>query len=157
MGKASQRQIVAEVTPSQVAGATHNRGPAFAGYFAQVSGGEITAAVEKVYDGGQVFPEVLCAPPEIGDITITRHYDPDRDGPSIKMVRRMVGSVYYNLNVYDMDCDLKVYGTERVYPNALLVGLTEPEGDASSGAPAMYSLTFSISSVSGQTTAGAVR
>ena len=155
--KISQRQIVAEIAPSQVAGASHNRGPAFSAYFAQISGGEITAAVEKVYDGGSIFPEVLCAPPEIGDITLTRHYDADRDGPSIKMIRAMVGSVYYNLNIYDMDCNLKVYGTERVYPNALLVGLTEPEGDSSSGAPAMFSLTFSISSVSGQTTAGRVR
>lgn len=154
--KISQRQIVAEIQPSQVAGAVHNRGPAFNGYFAQVSGGEITAAVEKVYDGGANFPEVLCAPPEIGDVTVTRHYDADRDGPSIKMIRAMVGSVYYNLNIYDLSCELKVYGTERVYPNALLVGLTEPEGDASSGSSSMFSLTFSISSVSGQTTAGRI-
>jgi hypothetical protein len=65
----------------------------------------------------------------------------------------MVGRAYYNLNVFDLDCDLVVYGTERVYPQALLVGLSEPEGDASSGAPTVFSLTFSISKVSGQTTA----
>lgn len=155
--KVAQRQIVAEIQPSQVVGATHNQGPVFPQYFAQVSGGEISASVEKVYDGGATFPEVLCAPPEIGDITVTRHYDPDRDGPSIKSIRRMVGSVYYNLNIYDLDCDLRVYGTERVYPNALLVNLTEPEGDSSSGAPAMFSLTFSIASVSGQTGTGTVQ
>lgn len=156
MGKTAQRQIVAEIQPSPVVGA-HNRGPAFNDYFAQVSGGEITAAVEKVYDGGKATPETLCAPMEIGDITITRHYDPDRDGAALKVLRNMVGSVYYNINVYDLDCGMRVYGTERVYPNALLTGLQEVEGDSASGAPAVFGLTFSISSVSGQTVAGRIR
>jgi hypothetical protein len=156
MGKAAQRQIVAEIQTAAVTG-QHSRGPAFNGYFAQVSGGEITASVEKVYDGGAKFPETLCAPAEIGDITVTRFYDPDRDGAALKVVRSLVGSTYYNLNIFDLDCDLKVYGTERVYPNALLVGLTEPEGDSSSGAPSTFSLTFSISQVSGQTLAGRIR
>jgi hypothetical protein len=150
MAKVAQRQVVAEITPiSNIPG--HSRGPGFEGYFAQVSGGEITASVEKIYDGGAVFPETLCAPLEIGDITVTRHYDFDRDGPSIKSLRRLVGQSYYRIFVYDLNCDMVVYGTERVYPNALLVGLTEPEGDSSSGAPATFSLTFSISQVSGQT------
>ena len=156
MGKVAQRQIVAEIQPSPLNG-QHSRGPSFNGYFAQVSGGEITASVEKVYDGGERFPETLCAPSEIGDVTITRFYDPDRDGAALKLVRQMVGSVYYNLNIFDLDCDLRVYGTERVHPNALLVGLTEVEGDSSSGAPGTFSLTFSISHVSGQTVAGRIR
>jgi hypothetical protein len=150
MAKVAQRQVVAEINP--VAGLPgHARGPAFEGYFAQVSGGEVTASVEKVYDGGALFPETLCAPPEVGDVTVTRHYDVDRDGPSLKAIRRLVGQSYYNVNVYDLNCDLKVYGTERVYPRALLVGVSEPEGDSSSGAPATFSLTFSISQVSGLT------
>ena len=151
--KIAQRQVVAEIAPVAKPGAPA-MGPKFIGYFAQVSGGEITASVEKVYDGGAKFPETLCAPAEIGDLTMTRHYDPSRDGEALKLVRQMVGSVYYNLNIFDLNCDLKVFGTERVYPLALLVGVTEPEGDASSGAPATFSLTFSVSEVSGRTAAG---
>ena len=151
--KIAQRQVVADIETTSKTGAA-GTGPKFNGYFAQVSGGEITASVEKVYDGGAKFPETLCAPAEIGDITMTRHYDPNRDGEALKLVRQMVGSVYYNLNIFDLNCDLKVFGTERVYPLALLVGVTEPEGDASSGAPATFSLTFSVSEVSGRTTAG---
>lgn len=147
--KISQRQVVAEITPATIPNCP--LGPEFAAYFAQVSGGEITASVEKVYDGGQQFPEVLTAPAEIGDITLTRHYDPDRDGAALKVLRQMVGRVHYNVEVFDLDCDLRVFGTERVYSNALLVGLSEPEGDASSGAPTTFSMTFSISQVSGQT------
>ncbi len=146
MGKAAQRQIVAEIEASTMAG-KHAKGPRFKSYWAQVSGGEITAPVEKAYDGGAKFPETLCAPAEIGDVTLTRHYDPDSDSAPLQKVRGLVGQTYYHLTVYDLDCGLKVYGTERVYPNALLVGLSEPEGDSASGAPATYSLTFSISQV----------
>ena len=85
MAKTAQRQVVAEIKPVSVGS---RRGPRFNGKFAQVSGGEITAAVEKVYDGGALFPDVLCAPPEVGDITVTRHFDPDRDGAALKKLRR---------------------------------------------------------------------
>jgi hypothetical protein len=147
--KIAQRQVVAEIQAERVG---NTNPPPFLGYFAQVSGGEITASVEKVYDGGAAFPEVLCAPPEIGDITLTRHYDRARgDHQSLQLVRPLVGRAYYNVTVKDLDCDLAVLGSERIYAKALLVGVSEPEGDSSSGAPATFSLTFSISQVSDKT------
>lgn len=157
--KLAQRQLVAEISPVSVSTAgvslsgptslRNSKGPKFNGLFAQVTGGEITAPVEKVYDGGSVFPDVLCAPSEIGDVTVTRHLDRDRnDHISLKNVRQMVGRARYDIYVYMLNCDLKESGTERVYPGALLVGLTEPEGDSASGAPLTFSLTFSIGSVS---------
>ena len=138
--KLAQRQIIAEITP--IAGAV--TGPSLSGYFAQVSGGEITAAVEKIYVGGVPFPEVLCAPSEVGDITLTKHYDADMR-VIMRDVRTVVGRAYYEIKIYDTDCDLKNAQSERVYSNALLVGLSEPEGDASSGAPATIALTFAVS------------
>jgi hypothetical protein len=150
--KIAQRQVVGFVEPETVGGiAPPSFGVQREGYFAQVSGGEITASVEKVYDGGSIFPETLCAPPEIGDITLTRHYDKDRDGRALQLLRPLVGRAYYDVTVQELDCDLVVYGTQRSYAMALLVGLSEPEGDSSSGAPTTFSLTFSISSVSGVT------
>jgi len=146
MAKATQRQIVGEISPVlDIPG--HSPGPPFPKYFATVSGGEISAAVEKVYDGNSTFPEVLCAPSEIGDITVSKFYDPDEDASRLNQLRQLVGMTYYDVKVYTLNCDLKEPGSERVYAKALLVGLTEPDGDASSGAPASYSLTFSISTV----------
>jgi hypothetical protein len=148
MSKQSQRQVVAEIVPvSNATGAI--TGPLFKGYWAQVSGGEITSSVEKVYDGGETFPETIPAPAEVGDITVTRHYDPDRDGSNLKRLRQMVGRTFYDVTVYDLNADLKQYGTERIYPRCLLIGVSEPEGDSSSGAPATFALTFSVSQVSG--------
>ena len=138
--KLAQRQIIAEITP--IAGDV--TGPNLSGYFAQVSGGEITAAVEKIYIGGEKFPEVLCAPSEVGDVTLTKHYDQDLR-PIVQGLRTIVGRAYYEIKVYDTDCDLANQQSERVYSKALLVGLSEPEGDASSGAPATIALTFAVS------------
>lgn len=139
--KLAQRQIFAEITP--VAGEAVS-GPALTGFFAQISGGEITAAVEKIYVGGEKFPEVLCAPSEVGDITLTRHYSSD-ERTILKNLRLVVGRAYYEVKVYDTDCDLKNNQSERIYSKALLVGLTEPDGDSSSGAPATFALTFAVS------------
>jgi hypothetical protein len=72
--KLAQRQIFAEITPVSGQAVV---GPTLTGFFAQISGGEITAAVEKIYVGGEKFPEVLCAPSEVGDVTLTRHYSSD--------------------------------------------------------------------------------
>jgi hypothetical protein len=148
--KLAQRQIVASINPSPNGNTETPPSPGSDGgnvYFAQVSGGEVTASVEKIYLGGKLFPEVLCAPSEIGDITVTRHYDRMVDSNFLRRIRQMVGRAYYDIQINEFNCDIKVPEATRTYPMCLLVGLTEPEGDASSGAPATYSLTFSVSTV----------
>lgn len=138
MAKLSQRQILAKIAPVDTL--VH---PALTGYFAQVSGGEITAAVEKIYVGGQKFPELLCAPSEVGDITLTKHYD-DLDRGNLNKIRQYVGSAFYNVTIYYLNCDISSGKPDRAYANCLLVGITEPDGDSSSGAPATFALTFSV-------------
>lgn len=156
MAKVSQRQILADISP------VDGNHPKWIGFkFAQVSGGEITASVEKIYEGGARFPTVLCAPFEIGDITLTAHYDDELAGDisnnasgiarKIRDLRQLVGKAYYNVNIKTYNCDIAELGNDRVYTGALLVGITEPDGDSSSGAPATFSLTFSISTVTSGT------
>lgn len=169
MAKVSQRQVLATISPSATsAGATQVNGtttvapPEFklgndTFYFAQVSGGEITASVEKIYEGGKSRPTVLCAPSEIGDITLTAHYDDAESNgalaPTIRTLRQYVGTAFYDITVQTFNCGLTNKANDRVYKNALLVGLTEPDGDSSSGAPSTFALTFSISDVSVPTAA----
>jgi hypothetical protein len=140
---ATQRQIVAKIKPT-----TAGQGAEFPDYFTQVSGGEITASVEKVYHGADLFPETLCAPPEIGDVTVTGYVSQDASFiKKLQTLRQLVGRLRYDINIHIMDCDLAVPGSDRQYTGALLVGLTEPDGDATSGTPATFALTFSISTV----------
>ena len=151
MAKVSQRQIVADMVPTSAGAPTPGNNTTGASgtnnYFAQATGGEVTAAVEKVYDGGAAFPEVLCSVAEVGDITLTRHYDRTRDQKFLEDLRPLVGTAYYDINFYELDCDLKDASSMRIYNSALCVGLTEPDGDASSGAPSSYSITFSVGPV----------
>lgn len=146
---ASQRQVLGKI--SLTAGQTEINlsTSAFADVFAQVSGGEITASVEKVYRGGQLFPETLCAPAEIGDITLTDfvQYGSADFTSDIEKLRQYVGRVYFDITVSVYNCDIALPGSSRYYSKALLVGLTEADGDASSGAPATFAMTFSISTV----------
>jgi len=162
MAKIAQRQVLAEIAPTGFGAETKQQINVQANLpkwtqfrFAQVSGGEITASVEKIYEGGKSRPTVLCAPSEIGDITLTAHYDDDMNpsetaagiGAKLKALRKYVGTAYYNITVSVYDCDIKDPTNDRIYYNALLVGMTEPEGDSSSGAPATFALTFAISDV----------
>jgi hypothetical protein len=154
MSKIAQRQVLAVITPDAT---LSPNAPKWEGFrFAQISGGEITAAVEKIYQGGDLHPQVLCAPFEIGDITVTAHFDDDRTADSdgeagialkIKALRGMVGQAFYTLQVQTYDCDIENKKLDRTYSQTLLVGLTEAEGDASSGAPATFALTFAIQGI----------
>lgn len=150
----SQRQIYATISLTSGQTITGVTADTFKDVkFTQVSGGEITAGVEKVYRGGERFPEVLCAPAEIGDITVTNPYpmtgvtDMTAELSAISTIRQLVGRVYFDIVVKVTDCGIEVKGNDRYYPKCLLVGLTEPDGDASSGTPATYAMTFSVSTV----------
>lgn len=162
MAKIAQRQVLATIVPStfnanakQQTNVQVNLPKWNTFRFAQVSGGEITASVEKIYEGGSARPTVLCAPSEIGDVTLTAHYDDDMApsdtgsgiGSKLRGLRKYVGVAYYDITVSVYDCDIKDPTNDRIYTNALLVGMTEPEGDSSSGAPATFALTFAISDV----------
>lgn len=132
--KAAQRQIVASVG-------------GIPGYFAQVSGGEISSSAEKVYDGGSLTPTTLTGVREIGNITVSRPYAPETDQAILRKLRAAVGRWRSDIYVQDCDGDLVPIGQPRTYNSAVLVGLTEPDGDAASGSAAVFSLTFSCGSV----------
>jgi hypothetical protein len=65
----------------------------------------------------------------------------------MQALRQLVGRVYYDITVKVLNTGIALVGNDRFYGQALLVGLTEPDGDASSGTPATFGLTFMISSV----------
>lgn len=169
MAKVSQRQVLAYITPNDTTtlGSDKSKPPAFGTpkdgknnfLFAQVSGGEITASVEKIYEGGAKRPTVLCAPAEIGDITLTAHYDDSEStggiALAIRQLRQFVGVGFYDIVIQTYNCGLTSTANDRVYHKALLVGLTEPDGDSSSGAPTTFALTFSVSDIAPPSTSTA--
>lgn len=118
------------------------------GTWAQKSGGEITSDATKVRDGGALVPDVLAAPPEVGDVTLTRPYDPDRDQDVLDRLITMVGQWRTTISGQPLTADMRVARTKpRVYPEALLIGVREPESDADSGDSATLELTFAAGSI----------
>ncbi len=110
------------------------------------SGGEISAETTKVYDGGHKKPEVLAGPAQAANIVVTRGYGFYVDNHTMRELRQKVGNWYTTVSVTPADTDLHAYnGAPLVCANALLVNLTEPEVDASSGDAAMIQLEFAIS------------
>lgn len=134
MPKAAQRQFLCKVSGID-------------GYFATKTGGDISSDASDVYDGGSLTPEKLASPATTDDVTVGRPYDPNRDQDVINRLRPLVGRWRTTVSVQPTDSDLVAVGRPSTYANALLIGLTEPEVDASSGDAAVFELTFAVESV----------
>jgi hypothetical protein len=116
-------------------------------FFATKTGGALTSEVTAVWDGGKLTPEKVASPPLPEDVTVSRPYDPQRDGPVLKRLRPVVGRWRTTVAVQPTDPDLVPLGEPTIYANAVLVGLSDPEADAASGDGAMLELTFSPETV----------
>jgi hypothetical protein len=117
------------------------------GYFAQKSGGGVNSDVSRVFDGGSLVPEVLAAPAQAGDITVSRPWNPDRDAAVLSRLRTLVARWRTTVSVHPTDPDLVPIGSPTVYANALLTGVSDPEADAGSGDASTLSLTFAVPTV----------
>lgn len=119
------------------------------GTWAQFSGGETTAEGSKVRDGGATKAEPLAALPETDDITCNRPFDPDRDQDLLTSLLPLVGQWYTTVTKAPLNGDMTRNAAKpRVYSNALLTGISEPEADADSGDPARLELTFMVGDIS---------
>lgn len=114
------------------------------GYWASRSGGEVTAETSKVWDGGALRAVTLSAPAETANVVLGRPYYPTRHADQRRAMARRVGSMRSTITVQDTDADLVPIGRPTVYPDALLVRCTPPEGDASSSDGAVWELEFAV-------------
>lgn len=113
------------------------------GYFATKTGGDTEGEVSLAYDGGKAKPEKLSGPPVVGEVVVSRTYDPLRDAALEKELRKKVGRWYTTVSVQPTDADLVALPVPpTVYTNALLRRVVGPEHDASSGDPQVLELTF---------------
>lgn len=134
MAKSSQRQFLVSISGIN-------------GLFSTKSGGAITADTSKVYDGGSLTPEVLSGSADVGNVTVSRAYDHTRDAALLSTLRAKVGRQTATISVTPADRDLVAIGSPTVYSDALLVGLTEPDSDASSADAATFELEWAIGQV----------
>jgi hypothetical protein len=117
------------------------------GYFDTKSGGETSSETSKHYDGGSLIPDVLAAPAETDNITVSRSWKFSRDFAAHRAARKQVGRWRTTVSVTPTDEDLVAVGEPTTYTDALLVRVSEPEYDSSSGDPATFELEFAVGAV----------
>jgi hypothetical protein len=117
------------------------------GYFAQKSGGNAGADVTRVFNGGSLVPEVLAAPAQVEDVTVSRPYDPGRDAGVIARLAPLVSRWRTTISVTPTDADLVPVAAPSVFANALLTNVAHPEADAGSGDAGTFALTFAVPTV----------
>jgi hypothetical protein len=105
------------------------------GYWASRTGGRKDVATTKVFDGGSRIADILTANPLVDDLTLTRPFDRDRDGPLVHRLLPLAG--VWDTMIYETPTDenLVPSGDPLVY-NVRLVGVHPPEPDAGGGATA---------------------
>lgn len=112
------------------------------GNWATRTGGETTSDTTPVWDGGELYPDILAAPPQVGNVTISRPVDDDRDLTELKRLRKLVGKLRTTVTEQPTDGDLFPIGDPTVYPGALLVRAAGGDYDAASGDPRRIELEW---------------
>jgi hypothetical protein len=115
------------------------------GLWATKTGGNVTADVTPVWDGGADHPEQMAGPASAENVVVSRPVDEIRDLSQIKALRPQVGRLQSTITVQPTNKDLFPVGEPTVYPEALLVHLNEPEYDAASSDPQVIELEWAIS------------
>jgi len=117
------------------------------GYFVSRTGGETSAPVTKVYDGGAEFPETVAGRKDVSNIVCGRHFDPNRDGPIRAQFKNQVGRFRTTVSVTPTDENFIPTGPADVYPDALLSRFGPPTADAESNDPSRYEVEFTVTQV----------
>lgn len=119
-----------------------------AGTWDKLTGGDPSATTVKYRPGGMV-PEIdLGGPMAINDITITRNFDVNRDGPYLQPWAAACGRWRGVITQQPLD----VYGSPAGAPwvrSGVLKSVKPPEADSMGTSAAMVELSFSIDGVVG--------
>jgi hypothetical protein len=102
---------------------------------------EYTAETREEYDGGDPNPVVIAGRPTLGDLPVTRAYDPRRDQELLRRIHRRVGRAHFTVSVQDTDADDYPVGQPFVY-QAVLRAVNPPNTDRNGTDTAMIGLTF---------------
>lgn len=119
------------------------------GYWATFSGGEPSVEHTRQFDGGSLVPDLLSGNPAISDVTVSRGYDPTRDGPvRAALARALAAGKGFSTTITrtPSDEDFTPMGDPEVY-EVKLKSVTPAESDANSADGARMQLVFSCRSV----------
>lgn len=119
------------------------------GFWATFAGGETSVEHTRQHDGGSLVPDLLSGNPTISDITVSRGFDPTRDGPTRSRLARALSAgkgFRTTISRTPTDEDYTPTGAPEVY-EVQLKTVTPSDADANSADAARFQLVFSTRSV----------
>lgn len=116
------------------------------GLWATKTGGNPTSDITRVWDGGQLDPDILTAPASYSDLTISRPYEQGRDEAMVARLRSVVGRSNHSVTVQSTDINLVAVGRASTF-HGVLTGVSAPDWDAGSSDPARVELTIAVRTV----------
>lgn len=117
------------------------------GLWATCDGGDKSVDVNKVHDGGNPKPEALTSDPDFDDLTVSRPFRLDRDGPIAATLDKFVGRREYTITKQPTDEDYVRQGRPRRY-TGILTRVRTPNAEAGASAEARIELTFAVTATS---------
>lgn len=130
-GKAAQYQFLIRVA-------------GWSGYFVSRTGGDSSAPIAKVYDGGALEPDLVAGRRQVSNVVVSRHFDPDRDGGIVHDYDPLVGRWRTDVSIQPTDANLAPTGPAKNYPGAMLNRLGQPGANAMSDDPSTWEAEFTI-------------
>ena len=117
------------------------------GFFVSRTGGDNQANIQRVYDGGSLVPDLVAGRPVPTNVVVTRHFDPDRDGPILTAFSPQVGRWTTTVHIQPCDESLSPTGEARIYSAAKLARLSEPSANAQSDDPSTFEAEFAVARI----------
>lgn len=114
------------------------------GYFTTCTGGEVTLDTSTVTNGGDDFETTIPGQKKIGQLTVTRPFDTERDSAICRDLKRLMPKYRATVSKQIISADGVIREKPIVYPNALLISVTEPDANWGSSNAAMMELKFAV-------------
>lgn len=118
------------------------------GIWDKMSGGEVDSEETKYKPGGMEPELSLGGSKSVGNITISRIYDLDRDHSQVKFLMNRAGTADVTVTKQPLDVNAVPFGAPLVY-SGKLKQVTAPEVDSTSSDPGMIELEISSAGIVG--------
>lgn len=110
------------------------------GEFAVRSGGQVTSEETKFRPAAMSAQVSIGGPQTVDNVTISRHFDPLRDGAILRTARARAGRGRMTISDQPLDTDGNVFGVPVGVWTGTLMRVAGPEPDANSSDPAMLEI-----------------
>jgi hypothetical protein len=111
------------------------------GTFDKMTGGEIDSDEQKYRPGAMAPPVSLGGAVTMGNVTVSRLFDQDRDGPFFHQLIAMVGVGNIRVTKQPLDMNKTPYGLPLIYTGKIKQ-VTPPDHDSTSSDPALFDIEF---------------